>query len=225
MRLEIVTMGKNEEGEEQPQPPLVVIVDDDPDICDALRDLLQSVGIDAISFLSPRALLDADFPERPGCIVLDVRLPGSSGLDLQAQLVSQGNRMPIIFMTGHADVPMSVRAMKAGAVDFLTKPVRDQEMLDAIAMAIKRDEIRRKAEADIRRVKDLAAALTPREREVLGCVTRGLMNKQIAHELGISEITVKLHRGNAMRKMEVRSVADLVRMSELLGPERSFARS
>lgn len=224
MRLEIVTMGKNEEGE-QPQAPLVVIVDDDPDICDALRDLLQSVGIDAISFLSTRALLDADLPERPGCIVLDVRLPGSSGLDLQAQLVSQGNRMPIIFMTGHADVPMSVRAMKAGAVDFLTKPVRDQDMLDAIAMAIKRDEIRREAEANVRRVKDLAAALTPREREVLGCVTRGLMNKQIAHELGISEITVKLHRGNAMRKMEVRSVADLVRMSELLGPERSFARS
>lgn len=196
--------------------PLVTIVDDDPSICEALSDLLRSVGIDAISFSSTRALLETALPERPGCIVLDVRLPGPSGLDLQAQLNSRGNRMPIIFMTGHGDIPMSVRAMKAGAVDFLTKPVRDQDMLDAVAAAIERDEARRKADADVHRVAALAATLTPREREVSRAVSRGLINKQIAHELGISEITVKLHRGNAMRKMEARTVADLVRMLQIL---------
>jgi FixJ family two-component response regulator len=196
--------------------PLVLVVDDDEGIREALTDLLRSVGIETKSFGSTRELLDAAPTDRPGCLILDVRLPGISGLDLQAQLARNGNTRPIIFMTGHGDIPMSVRAMKAGATDFLTKPFRDQDMLDAVAAAIDKDMAQRRDAAAAKEVAALAATLTPRETEVMAAVVKGLMNKQIAGLLGISEITVKLHRGNVMRKMAVRSVADLVRKAELL---------
>ncbi|MGO1074617.1 response regulator transcription factor [Inquilinus sp. CA228] len=196
--------------------PLVLIVDDDEGIREALTDLLRSIGIETKSFGSTRELLDAAPTDRPGCLILDVRLPGLSGLDLQAQLARTGNTRPIIFMTGHGDIPMSVRAMKAGAMDFLTKPFRDQDMLDAVAAAIDKDMAQRRDAAAAKEVAALAATLTPRETEVMAAVVKGLMNKQIAGLLGISEITVKLHRGNVMRKMAVRSVADLVRKTELL---------
>lgn len=196
--------------------PLVVIVEDDEGVRDGLQDLLRSVGLDTIAYGSTGALLAATLPDRPGCLILDVRLPGSSGLDLQAKLAAMGNRMPIIFMTGHGDIPMSVQAMKAGALDFLTKPFRDQDMLDAIAVAIERDRARRAASAGVAKLETLAATLTAREAEVMQHVVRGLLNKQIAHALGISEITVKIHRGNVMRKMGAGSVADLVRKTELL---------
>ncbi|MGO4125676.1 response regulator transcription factor [Inquilinus sp. YAF38] len=196
--------------------PLVIVVDDDEGIREALTDLLRSVGVETKSFGSTRELLDAAPTDRPGCLILDVRLPGISGLDLQAQLARNGNTRPIIFMTGHGDIPMSVRAMKAGATDFLTKPFRDQDMLDAVAAAIDKDMAQRRDAAAAKEVAALAATLTPRETEVMAAVVKGLMNKQIAGLLGISEITVKLHRGNVMRKMAVRSVADLVRKAELL---------
>ena len=196
--------------------PLVVIVEDDEGVREGLQDLLRSVGLDTLAFGSTGDLLAATLPDRPGCLILDVRLPGSSGLDLQARLVALGNRMPIIFMTGHGDIPMSVQAMKAGALDFLTKPFRDQDMLDAIAVAIERDRARRAASAGVAKLETLAATLTAREAEVMQHVVRGLLNKQIAHALGISEITVKIHRGNVMRKMGAGSVADLVRKTELL---------
>jgi FixJ family two-component response regulator len=197
--------------------PLVVIVDDDDAIREALTDLLRSVGIEAKSYGSTRELLDAAPTDRPGCLILDVRLPGLSGLDLQAQLARSGSTRPIIFMTGHGDIPMSVRAMKAGAMDFLTKPFRDQDMLDAVAAAIEKDLAQRREAKVAKEVSAQAATLTPREAEVMAAVVKGLMNKQIAGQLGISEITVKLHRGHVMRKMGVRSVADLVRKAELLG--------
>ena len=196
--------------------PLVFIVDDDEAIREALTDLLRSVGIESRCFGSTRELLDAAPTDRPGCLILDVRLPGISGLDLQAQLMRDRNTRPIIFMTGHGDIPMSVRAMKAGAMDFLTKPFRDQDMLDVVAAAIDKDMALRQEAVAAKEVAAQAATLTPRETEVMAAVVKGLMNKQIAGLLGISEITVKLHRGNVMRKMEVRSVADLVRKAELL---------
>jgi FixJ family two-component response regulator len=172
---------------------------------------------DAEAFDSAAAFLEKANLNRHGCLLLDVRLPGINGLDFQMQLERVGNRMPIIFMTGFGDIPMSVRAMKAGAVDFLTKPFKEQDILDAVAAAMERDASRRRASAQNEAVTSLAGQLTPREREVMGAVVRGLMNKQIAYELGISEVTVKLHRGNVMRKMEARSVADLVRKAELIG--------
>ena len=196
--------------------PLVVIVEDDEGIREGLQDLLRSVGLDAIAFGSTADLLAASLPDRPGCLVLDVRLPGTSGLDLQAKLAATGSRLPIIFMTGHGDIPMSVRAMKAGALDFLTKPFRDQDMLDAIAVAVERDKARRSESAGTAELTRLAATLTAREAEVMQHVVQGLLNKQIAHALGISEITVKIHRGNVMRKMQAGSVADLVRKAEAL---------
>ncbi|RYY10664.1 MAG: response regulator transcription factor [Alphaproteobacteria bacterium] len=196
--------------------PLVVIVEDDEGVRDGLQDLLRSVGLDTLAFGSTHDLLAAALPDRPGCLVLDVRLPGASGLDLQTKLIALGNRMPIIFMTGHGDIPMSVQAMKAGALDFLTKPFRDQDMLDAIAVAIDRDRARRAERAGMAALEALARTLTARETEVMQQVVKGLLNKQIAHALGISEITVKIHRGNVMRKMGAGSVADLVRKTEWL---------
>ncbi|WP_407530213.1 response regulator transcription factor [Methylobacterium oryzisoli] len=196
--------------------PLVLIVEDDEGVREALRSLLASVGIEALTFASTAALLAAALPDRPGCLVLDVRLPGLSGLDLQSRLTAMGNRMPVIFMTGYGDVPMSVRAMKAGALDFLTKPFNDQDMLDAVAAAIARDEARRREGSAVEEVARLAATLTPRETEVMGAVVQGLLNKQIAYGLGLSEITVKIHRGNVMRKMKAASVADLVRKADVL---------
>ncbi|NTE35829.1 response regulator transcription factor [Agrobacterium tumefaciens] len=197
--------------------PIVFIVDDDVSMREALTDLFRSMKFDAEAFDSAGAFLEKANLNRPGCLLLDVRLPGISGLDFQMQLERVGNRMPIIFMTGFGDIPMSVRAMKAGAVDFLTKPFKEQDILDAVAAAMERDASRRRESAQNDAVTSLAEQLTPREREVMGAVVRGLMNKQIAYELGISEVTVKLHRGNVMRKMEARSVADLVRKAELIG--------
>lgn len=197
--------------------PVVYIVDDDPSIREALVDLFLSTRTDATSFESAQDLLDNADLKRPGCILLDVRLPGANGLDFQLHLEKLGNQMPIIFMTGHGDIPMSVRAMKAGAVDFLAKPFRDQDILDAVAAAFQKDREVRLQSAANDAVAKLASTLTPREHEVMAAVVKGLMNKQIAFSLGISEITVKLHRGNVMRKMEARSVADLVRKAELLG--------
>ncbi len=197
--------------------PVVFIVDDDVSMREALTDLFRSMKFDVEAFDSAAAFLEKANLNRHGCLLLDVRLPGTSGLDFQMQLERVGNKMPIIFMTGFGDIPMSVRAMKAGAVDFLTKPFKEQDILDAVAQAMERDASRRRESAHNEAVSSLAEQLTPREREVMGAVVRGLMNKQIAYELGISEVTVKLHRGNVMRKMQARSVADLVRKAELIG--------
>ncbi|AHY51600.1 response regulator transcription factor [Bradyrhizobium japonicum] len=207
----------------QAQPPaqsssaVVIIVDDDASIRASLDSLFRSVGLETCLFGSPAELLGGVMPDGPACIVLDVRLPGVSGLDLQGQLTRQGIRYPIIFMTGHGDIPMSVRAMKAGAVDFLSKPFRDQDMLDAVTAALERDAQRRAEAATKEDIRLQYESLTAREREVMGHVTAGLMNKQVAGLIGLSEITVKIHRGNVMRKMEVRSLADLVRKAEALG--------
>jgi len=200
-----------------PAPPLVVVVDDDAAVRDALDSLLRSVGLQTRVLGAPSELLQAVLPDVPGCIVLDVRLPGISGLDLQGQLAAQGIHLPIVFMTGHGDIPMTVRAMKAGAVDFLAKPFRDQDMLDAVSAAIERDTRRRHDMAARGSLEARYATLTPREREVMAHVVAGLMNKQVAGALHLSEITVKIHRGNVMRKMGVRSLADLVRHAEALG--------
>lgn len=204
---------KGRAAEEQ---PLVLIVDDDERIREALQELMLSVGIDSACFASTRELLDAGVPDRPGCLILDVRMPGSSGLDLQNHLAMNGNGKPIIFLTGHGDIPMTVRAMKAGAVDFLTKPVRDQTLLDAVAAGIARDVAQRASAQVIRQHMEHLATLTPRERQVLREVANGRLNKQIAFDLGISEITVKLHRSNVMRKMHATSVGELIRAWEAL---------
>lgn len=189
--------------------PVTILVDDDATVRDALEELLNSVGIDTMSFSSGQELLDAQLPDRPGCLVLDVRMPGLSGLDLQHLLATKGILTPIVFLTGHGDIAMSVQAMKAGAVDFLTKPVRDQTFLDAVSTAIAADVARRAASTVSRKNVTLYETLTPREREVLRLVVSGAMNKQIASDLGISEITVKLHRSNMMKKMNARSISHL----------------
>jgi FixJ family two-component response regulator len=198
------------------EQPLVIIVDDDAAIREALAELILSAGMQPASFASTRDLLNAGVLDRPGCLILDVRMPGASGLDLQHQLAASGNSKPIIFLTGHGDIPMSVQAMKSGAVDFLTKPVRDQTLLDAVAAAIARDAAQRERANVVKRNVERLEALTPREREVLARVARGRLNKQIAHDLGISEVTVKLHRGNVMRKMQITSIGELVRVWEIL---------
>jgi len=196
--------------------PLVIVVDDDAAVREAVQELMQSAGMECVSFASTRELLDTGVLDRPGCLVLDVRMPGSSGLDLQLHLTASGNPKPIVFLTGYGDVPMSVQAMKAGAIDFLTKPVRDQTLLDAVTAGIKRD-LAQRAEAEVMRSNvDRLETLTPRERQVLHEVARGRVNKQIAFDLGISEVTVKLHRGNVMRKMQASSIGELVRIWEAL---------
>lgn len=199
-----------------PLGPIVYIVDDDDSIREALLDLFQSVKITAAGFGGSAAFLSGADLSRAGCILLDIRLPGISGLDFQEELKRRGSQMPIVFMTGFGDIPMSVRAMKAGAIDFLTKPFRDQDILDAVAAAFEKDELHRVKASETLVASSLVQKLTSRELEVMNAVTKGMMNKQIAYALGISEITVKVHRGNVMRKMEVRSVADLVRKAELL---------
>jgi FixJ family two-component response regulator len=202
------------ETKQQNREPIVYIVDDDVSMRESLEDLFRSMHFEALAFESPADFLRrADF-RRPGCIVLDVRLPGVNGLDFQSQLESGGSTMPIVFMTGYGDIPMSVRAMKAGAVDFLAKPFRDQDLLDAVTAAIEHNAKHMREQEQEQAIADRVDTLTPREREVMAAVVQGMMNKQIAHKLGISEITVKLHRGNVMRKMQVRSVADLVRVTE-----------
>jgi FixJ family two-component response regulator len=199
----------------------VFIVDDDPSMRRALGNLLQSVGLNVRALGSPEEMLKIKSPGRPSCLVLDVRLPGLSGLDLQAELARANIHIPIIYITGHGDIPMSVRAMKGGAVDFLTKPVRDQDMLDAVAAAIKRDRERLEIEKTATDVGLRFETLSERERNVLVLVTSGLMNKQVAAEIGLAEITVKIYRGQIMRKMGAKSLADLVRMAETLGVRRA----
>ncbi|MDR3509474.1 MAG: response regulator transcription factor [Caulobacteraceae bacterium] len=202
----------------------VIVVDDDLSVREALEGLLRSVGMNVVLFGSVQAFLAAKPPEGPCCLVLDVRLPGQSGLDLQDELARAGVRLPIIFITGHGDIPMSVRAMKAGAVEFLSKPFRDQDLLDAIQVGIERDRQRRKDDAAQGALQEKFEVLTPRERQILALVATGRLNKQIAGEMGVSEITVKVHRGQVMRKMGARSVADLVRMADRLGlspPDRT----
>jgi FixJ family two-component response regulator len=199
------------------QAPIVCVVDDDQAVREALGSLFRSVGLMVATFGSTADFLARENADAPGCLVLDVRLPGVSGLDFQAQLSGMDNRLPIVFMTGHGDIPMSVRAMKAGALDFLAKPFRDQDMLDAVSAAIERDAAGRRDADALSTVRASYASLTPREREVMRHVTAGLMNKQVGALLGLSEITVKIHRGNVMRKMGVRSLADLVRQAEALG--------
>jgi len=201
--------------------PVVFVVDDDAAVREALESLLKSVGLRAAMFASPAQFLERRQPNVPSCLVLDVRLPELSGLDFQAELARKGIQIPIIFITGHGDVPMSVRAMKAGAVEFLTKPVREQDLLDAIQLALERDRARRGQETTVAELRANLETLTPREREVMAFVTAGLMNKQIAGEIGVSEITVKVHRGNLMRKMGARSLAELVRMADALGISRT----
>jgi FixJ family two-component response regulator len=196
--------------------PIAILVDDDAEVRDSLSELLSSVGIDSISFSSGQELLNAKLPDRPGCIVLDVRMPGLSGMDLQQLLATKSILTPIVFLTGHGDIAMSVEAMKAGATDFLTKPVRDQTFLDAVSTAIAADTARRAASALARKNMVLYDTLTPREREVLKFVVSGAMNKQIAFDLGISEITVKLHRSNMMKKMNARSVSHLFNVCQSL---------
>ena len=199
--------------------PLVLIVDDDASVRNALLELMESVDLDAMGFASARDLMDADLPDRPGCLVLDVRMPGGSGLDLQQQLTSGGRSKPIVFLTGHGDIEMSVQAMKAGAVDFLTKPVRDQTLLDAVTAGIERDVSQRLRSEISRGHAQNHASLTPRERQVLRAVAQGRLNKQIAYDLGISVVTVKLHRSSVMRKMQVATVGELIRAWEALPAE------
>jgi FixJ family two-component response regulator len=204
-----------ERKQEAAPAPTVHIVDDDVSMRESLVDLFQSMRMEAAAFESAADFLARADLSRPGCILLDVRLPGLNGLDFQAQLERIGSRLPIVFMTGFGDIPMSVKAMKAGAVDFLTKPFRDQDILDAISAAMDKDAARRREAEASDAVAVLVRTLTPREREVMDAVVQGLMNKQIAYNLGISEITVKLHRGNVMRKMQAKSLADLVRLAEI----------
>jgi FixJ family two-component response regulator len=201
--------------------PIVFVIDDDASMRRALTNLFQSVGLKVEVFGSASKMLQSKLPDVASCLVLDVRLPGLSGLDFQTELAKANIHIPIIFMTGHGDIPMTVRAMKGGAVDFLTKPFRDQDMLDAVVMAIERDRKRREADKIIANLQTLLETLTPREREVLALISSGLMNKQTAAELGLAEITVKLHRGHIMKKMSARSLADLVKMAETLRIRRA----
>lgn len=196
---------------------IVLIVDDDPIVRGAIESLLMSVGQQVQLFESASDLLRSSLPKVPGCLVLDIRLPGLSGLDLQAELANIGLPIPIIFITGHGDIPMSVKAMKAGAVDFLTKPFRDQDLLDAVTRALDRDRKRRKVEESTQDLRARYLTLTARERQVMALVTGGLLNKQIASRLEISEVTTKIHRGKVMRKLAARSLADLTVMAETLG--------
>jgi FixJ family two-component response regulator len=199
------------------ESPTVFVVDDDLSIREALKNLLRSVGLKVETFGTAKEFLERKGPDEPGCLILDVRLPGESGLDLQSYLVRAKIRTPVIFITGHGDIPMSVRAMKAGALEFLTKPFRDQDLLDAVQQAIERDRQNRLRRADIADTRKRYESLTVREQEVLALVAQGLINKQVGEELQIGEPTVKLHRGRLMQKMGAESIVDLIRMAEKLG--------
>jgi RNA polymerase sigma factor (sigma-70 family) len=200
----------------KPADSVVLVVDDDASVREAIGSLIRSVGLRVETFETAQELLQSKPLNVPGCVVLDVRLPGLSGLELQRELTARDITLPIIFITGHGDIPMSVRAMKAGALDFLTKPFSDQELLELIQQALGRDRAKREQRADTARLRRCFDSLTPREREVMNLVVTGLLNKQIAGELGISEVTVKLHRGQVMKKMDAKSLAELVRMAQRL---------
>ena len=204
---------------------IVFVVDDDPSIREAIKSLVSLVGLRVETFGSAQEFLRNERPDLPGCVVLDVELPGLSGLDLQRELASHGIKLPIIFITGYGDIPMSVRAMKAGAQEFLTKPFRDQDLLDAIQQALERDRAARQHQNEIAELRERFDALTTREREVMSLVVAGWLNKQIGFELEISEITVKIHRGRVMDKMGAQSLAELVRMTERLELPRSKDQS
>ena len=199
---------------------IVFVIDDDEAIRVTLSSLFRSMGLQVELFASAREFAQIKMPDIASCLVLDIRLPGVSGLDFQAELAEADIRIPIIFMTGHGDIPMSVKAMKAGAIDFLTKPFRDQDILDAVIKALERDQKRRDSEKAVSQLRILFDSLTSREREVMTFVAEGLMNKQIAAKLGITEITVKVHRGHMMQKMKARSLIDLLEMADLLGIRR-----
>jgi FixJ family two-component response regulator len=216
----VVSCKTNQSDSGVEDAPVIHIIDDDESMRLALGTLLRSVALANRLHSSVAAFLKASRPDVPGCLILDVRLPGISGLDFQVQLAQLGIRLPVILMTGHGDVPMSVRGMKAGAIDFLMKPFRDQDMLDAISTAVSRDRVRRMADAESASMLGRFELLSPRERQVMQLVSAGNMNKQVAAALGVSEITVKIHRGAAMRKMGARTLADLVRMAEALGLAR-----
>jgi len=203
--------------------PTVFVVDDDPSVRSSLKFLLSTVGLHAEGFVSADAFLRKRLPDAPSCLVLDVRLPGLSGLDFQRELAARNICIPIIFLTGHGDIPMSVRAMKAGAVEFLTKPFRDQDLLDAVRVALERDRTRREQERELMTLRQRYGALTSREREVISLVASGMLNKQIADRLGTAESTVKVQRSRAMEKMHAQSLVDLLKMIEKLQdpPERT----
>src|SRR5438552_8149473 len=197
--------------------PVVFVVDDDPSVRRAIQRLVESIGLQVELFASAQEFLRSKRPDAPSCLVLDIRLPGISGLDFQRQLAEANIHIPIIFITAHGDIPMTVRAMKAGAVVFLTKPFRDQDLLDAIQLGLERDRVRRQRQAETAMLRERLESLTPREREILPLVVSGLLNKQVGAEIGATEATVKVHRSQLMRKMGASSLADLVRMSEKMG--------
>jgi FixJ family two-component response regulator len=217
----VTTSSKSQHDPTPAMERIVFVIDDDQGMRETLSSLFRSVGLRVEMFSSTREFAQIKMPDAASCLVLDIRLPGLSGLDFQVELAKAGIRIPVIFMTGHGDIPMSVQAMKAGAVDFLTKPFRDQEMLDAVVRALDHDQKRRESEKVVTELRSRFETLTAREREVIALVADGLMNKQIAAKLGVSEITVKVHRVNMMRKMKARSVIDLVGMVDLLGIRRA----
>jgi RNA polymerase sigma factor (sigma-70 family) len=200
--------------------PIVLVIDDDPDVRDGLKALLQSVNLESKVYRSAPEFFRSKLPDQVSCLILDVRLPGLSGLDFQAELAKANINIPIVFITGYGDIPMSVKAMKAGAVEFLTKPVREQDLLDAVRAALNRDRERRQSEERMQDLRTRFDALSQREQEVMGLVAAGLMNKQVAAEIGIVEVTVKVHRHNIMKKLGAKSLADLVRMADALGLHR-----